>query len=120
MRAVWKFPVPLIGEVEHDIPLGAVLLHVHEQTLMRQNHAVAWFEVDLNERLHVRRTFTVFATGESVADGAVYVGTVHVGWTVWHLYELAPTAPQEPENESLVENAGTKALGSHTDGMGAI
>lgn len=36
------------------------------------------------------RTFHVYATGEPI-DLPVYryVGTVHVGWTVWHVYESA-------------------------------
>jgi len=82
-RRVYKYPLLLAaGPQQVEMPIVATVLHVHEQN----DRPVLWAEVNTSARL-TTRTFAVFATGEDVPVGWRYVGTVHVGWTTWHVFE---------------------------------
>ena len=84
MRAVWKYPLPLIEGAFHvyDIPDGIVRL-VGEQSCT----IMMWVEVD-PEAPPTRRTFQIVGTGHpEIDEGFVYLGTVQIGMFVWHVYE---------------------------------
>lgn len=81
-RRVFKYPLQLTsGPQEVKMP-PSFILHVHEQN----GAPCLWAEVDPSADPDAR-TFYVVATGEDVPPGGNYVGTVHIGWTVWHIYD---------------------------------
>ena len=84
MTVVWKFPLNLEpGPQKWTMPVGATIVHVQAQ----DERPTMWATVDPGQRRECR-TFHVFATGQEVAlPFHRYVGTVHVGWTVWHIFE---------------------------------
>lgn len=87
-RRVWKFPLALrSGEQFVDVPAGASIVHLHSQVVGGGHRPVMWAEVDDSAPTTVR-TFYVVATGESIPfEARQYLGTVHIDWTVWHVYE---------------------------------
>lgn len=90
MRAVWKFPVPLkAGDRDIAIPTGAKFLTF----AILDCGPAAWFEVDPDAGLEVRR-FRIFGTGHEIGEEYDYLGTgLQPGKEltyVWHLYELSP------------------------------
>jgi hypothetical protein len=84
VRAVWKFPLALNPVAQLvSMPIGSRVIHVHEQN----GRPALWAEVHPDQPSD-SRLFRVFATGERIDDPAYcYVGTVHIDWTVWHVYE---------------------------------
>jgi hypothetical protein len=82
---VWKFPLELHTVAQNlTMPYGATILHVHAQ----DDRPVMWAEVNVASP-GVTRTFFVVPTGMAdVPMGSHYVGTVHIEWTVWHIYEV--------------------------------
>jgi hypothetical protein len=85
---VYKYPLDLrSGPQIIAMPYGAKIVHVHDQVLGGEPHPVMWAEVSTTAPL-VSRQFFVLATGhDDVPMGATYIGTIHVEWTVWHIYE---------------------------------
>ena len=88
MRAVWKFPLSLSsGPQNVTLPEGATIVHAHAQTIGGSPKPVMWAEVNPDAGTS-ERTFHVVATGEEFSvPFHRYVGTVHIDWTVWHVYE---------------------------------
>lgn len=82
-RVVYKYPLELkIGRQVLAMPADARILHVQEQ----HERPTMWAEV--SPGAVGRRTFAIFATGEPIDDAFTeYIGTVHIAWTVWHIYE---------------------------------
>lgn len=83
-RTIWKFTIapscPIL------MPVGAKMLHVHEQN----DNICLWAEVDAAETATEFRTFWVYGAGHSLPDDpGVYIGTVHlhVSSLVFHVYE---------------------------------
>ena len=83
-RRVYKYPLQLhSGPQVVTMPHGAQIVHVHEQ----DDRPVLWAEVNTTGPAH-DRIYWVFATGEDIPIRVKrHVGTIHVGWTVWHVYE---------------------------------
>lgn len=82
-RRVYKYSLQLgLGSQQVEMPHGANIVHVHAQN----ERPVLWAEVNTSAPV-VRRTFTVVSTGQDVPVGWAYIGTVHIGWKVWHVYE---------------------------------
>lgn len=92
MKTIWKFPLPPEAWEPSGakvlIPLHGRIRHVHSQD--RGPDMVAdiclWVEVDPTASKHDRKFWIVPTGGEIPRDGE-YVGTAHVSWTVWHVYE---------------------------------
>ena len=88
MKVVHKYQLRLVGGPQVvQMPADAHIVHVHEQ----DERPTLWAYVDI-DRLPVTRVFSIFATGQPIEIPVhSYVGTIHVGWTVWHVYEdVAP------------------------------
>lgn len=83
MQQIWKFPLE-IGANIIPMPVGARIVHAH----MQNGVACLWALVDPSEP-KVARSFHVAGTGWDV-DGQrmQYVGTVHGGAFVWHIFEV--------------------------------
>ena len=65
------------------LPVGARILTVHEQN----DEVVIWALVDPKAPLETRR-FNIHPTGYSEVSGLeTYIGTVHIGSFVWHVFE---------------------------------
>lgn len=84
MKRVLKWPVDLRGETEVRWPKGSRVVHVAAQndvpTLWTESPEVAEQELVV---------FACAATGfTTIRDTDTYVGTVHIDWTVWHVYEV--------------------------------
>lgn len=91
--AVWKFCLSLKRQLQLvDMPVGAKVVHVHEQRHESWSWVCMWAEVDPNAP-PVTRMFGIFATGQPI-DFPVfrYIGTAHIDWTVWHVYEAVQDA----------------------------
>lgn len=87
---VYKYPLRISSAPQTlNLPRGAKVVHVHSQEVGGEARACLWLEVNTTAPA-VHRTFAVYATGEDidVQYQARHVGTVHVDWTVWHVYEL--------------------------------
>lgn len=83
MVRVYKYSLALTSRAQEvHMPAGATVVHVHNQA----DQPALWAVVDPSAEVEVR-VFAVFATGEDVSEGWSYVGTVHVSWTVWHVFE---------------------------------
>lgn len=80
--------VERVGDVQVatiTMPVGARVLHVHEQA----GFPTLWAQCDPDAPTEHRR-FAVIPTGfDEVPDGAVFIGTAHVVGNVWHVFELA-------------------------------
>jgi hypothetical protein len=93
MKTIWKFGL-LEERCPIRLPVGAFVLHVHEQ----HGRPCLWAQVDPS---HAResRTFLVIGTGhEMPPDAENYIGSVHLegGTFVFHVWEAA--RPRLSEN----------------------
>jgi hypothetical protein len=94
-RAIWKFTLdPLRTSVR--MPQGARLLHAHEQ----HGEVCVWAECDPSAPVVARRIQAVTTGGRVTVrtgdvswdpNGCEYVGTVHVGSLVFHIYDGGET-----------------------------
>jgi hypothetical protein len=79
---VWKFKVPLPGEDPWvEMPKGSRLLHVAVQEGTPYLWALVWPQQPIR-----RRNIAVYATGQEIDGWPDYLGTFHIGWTVWHVF----------------------------------
>lgn len=86
-RRVYKYPLELrSGWQTVDIPYGANIVHIHAQVIAGRDRPTIWAEVNTTAPM-VQRTLGVFATGEDIPTGSRHLGTIHIDWTVWHVYE---------------------------------
>lgn len=82
VKEVWKFRMAHLSEA-FDIPVGAMLLHVHEQ----DGEPCVWMAVDPSAKKE-RRTFLIVGTGHQFSARYLYLGTAHCGGFVWHVFEV--------------------------------
>ena len=67
------------------LPTGAKAIH----TALQDSLVTVWVECDPVAE-GAERTFTVCSTGGELPQPAEYIGTVHGGGFVWHVYEITP------------------------------
>lgn len=79
---VWKYRM-LRQQEAFGIPVGAILLHVHEQ----DGIPCVWMRVDPSANVE-QRTFLVVGTGHQFSARYLYLGTAHCGSLVWHVFEV--------------------------------
>lgn len=81
---ILKYALELVtGWQDVKMPHGARIIHVHEQ----HGLPTMWVEADPSVQ-GVIRTFMIIPTGHAaIPADSKYVGTVHIDWTVWHVYE---------------------------------
>ena len=90
-RRVFKYPIDPEAAlnpsgVKISMPVGAEIVHVNAQN----GQATMWAEVpDLDHDVSYNRIFHMVPTGGQIPGSwhALYLGTVHIDWTVWHIYE---------------------------------
>lgn len=87
-RRIWKYPLELRGGPQAvSMPHGAEIVHVHAQVLGGSPRPVLWAEVNDSGPTQ-ERSFYVVATGEEIPfEARHHLGTIHIEWTVWHVYE---------------------------------
>jgi hypothetical protein len=88
VKTVFKYPLTA-GTVVQTIkmPGEARIVHVHNQG----GYPTLWAEVPVEAHpVYEDRTFRVYGTGWDIDDDQqqTYVGTVHDGGFVWHIYEV--------------------------------
>jgi hypothetical protein len=81
MRTVYKYPLKVSEHI--PIPKGGKILSVAEQN----GEIFLWVEVDTTQEVE-GRFFIVYGTGWMIDEESIYVGTVHSGLLVWHIYEV--------------------------------
>jgi hypothetical protein len=84
-RTIWKFTLAPGRAAGVSMPIGAKILHVHEQA----GDICLWAEVD-SKASNEWRKITIYGTGhEMPADPGTYIGSVHLanGRFVFHVYE---------------------------------
>ena len=83
-KAIWKFPLSVLGESMIEMPKGAAVLTVQAQ----RNEPMIWAEVDPNAQ-NIKRRFVSYGTGHGYdGDGLSYVGTYQIngGEFVFHVF----------------------------------
>ncbi|NUS55603.1 MAG: hypothetical protein HOV66_12210 [Streptomycetaceae bacterium] len=93
MRTVHKYAVPVSDDPR--LLRAERVVHVGPSEPGETDIRV-WAEVELDstgEAVSPLRAFRIYGTGHSIPPGAVHVGTVPVGWFVWHLYDVT-NAPE--------------------------
>lgn len=86
MTTVWKYQHDLLDGGDFatfEMPEGAEVRHVG----MQDGLVTLWAEVDA-AAWSTPRTFVIGGTGHQIPEGARYVGTVHDGPFVWHIFEV--------------------------------
>jgi hypothetical protein len=87
MNTIWKFQISAWGPTTHvNVPRGARLIRFAMQGAV----PTVWAIVDPKAE-QVSRTFHIVGTGQSVPDGANYVGSTEDGSFIWHLFEKPET-----------------------------
>ena len=84
-QMVYKYPLELTDTQQIEMPDGARLLSVKNQ----QGTLCLWALVDPHAPM-VKRTIYVLGTGHTRNDevsAELFVGTVLMGWLVWHVFE---------------------------------
>lgn len=84
MTEVWKYKLEIVGRVQTlEVPVYSIVRHVHEQ----KGNLVVWIEIDKYQTTRQLLSFIVVGTGHSILpDFQVYIGTVHIGMFVWHVF----------------------------------
>lgn len=85
-KTIWKYELEPSTTLE--MPVGAKILHVHEQN----DVMCLWALVDTEAPLEVR-TFSVYGTGHPMHNHPMeYIGTAHLsgGSLVLHVFEDGP------------------------------
>ena len=87
-KQVWKFPLGVGHKHVIQMPEGAKFIHAHVAAATPTLWAIVDTEAPLQDH-----TFLMFETGHDLAELGEYrfneyVGTVHVGWYVWHIFEV--------------------------------
>jgi len=85
MRAIWKFPLEVVGAQVVRMPLIAVVLCVQ----MQSGVPCLWAICDTTSNEKASRVFRIFGTGHEIGDYAAdkYVGTFQTGGFVFHVFE---------------------------------
>ena len=86
MRKVFKYVIEVNDEVqEHPIPRTATEHYVGLNPADESQLAI-WFVVDPDHKT-MDRKFFVRGTGHPIPDAAIYMGSVHSGMFIWHIFE---------------------------------
>lgn len=86
MRTIYKYRIVPDDAHTLRLPIGAEFLSIQEQHGSPQ----AWFLIDPDEKVSVKRFFRVYGTGHDMPDDpGKYLGTfqLHGGSLVFHLFE---------------------------------
>lgn len=84
MKVIHKYPLYAPDNVI-EMPFDAEVLHVHAQN----GEAMLWVMHDTDSELTENRRFIWIGTGKTFeVYGGSYVGTVHLDWFVWHVWEV--------------------------------
>jgi hypothetical protein len=94
MRTVWKQELKLTAERQDFTMRGfEKVVYVAEQ----RGVITLWFLADPESAYHDQRAFQIFGTGDTaVPDKAEHLGSVQMGWYVWHVFEV-PIPEEEHE-----------------------
>lgn len=92
-ETVFKFPLPNPGSDRPWVAMqrGAEPLHVAAQ----DGIGYLWCRVEPAEPM-VRRYVGVYGTGWPIDGRPLYLGTLHIDWTVWHVF-FGDEAPLEDD-----------------------
>jgi len=87
MKTIWKYTIPIYDYSEIVVKRNAIPLHVYqEQASISGDYFInVWMLVDEDET-DAAYSFFVIGTRHPVLGGANYIGTVHVGRFVWHVF----------------------------------
>ena len=88
-RRVWKYTLEFHTPSVFDMPEDAEIVHVNEQN----GFPTMWVLVD-DCAPTMERIFFICGTGDAIRRDAKYVGSVHDGEYVWHIFEI-------PEPETM-------------------
>lgn len=81
-RKIYKYRVPVTPDCFFlSLPHGKIL-----RVAPQDGEPTMWVELQPSWPPE-NRTFQWFPTGASLPDSVEHVGTLSMGWTVWHLYE---------------------------------
>lgn len=80
MKKIFKYRIE-IGQNWIDVPEGGTPMHV----AFKDDGLYVWILVEDNPPS--KMCINVYATGQEFDDfGQWYLGTVHMDWTVWHVW----------------------------------
>jgi hypothetical protein len=90
MRAIWKFPLPLVEQPAVQMPAGARILSVGAHGEGIDESLVVWADIPDTGAKKEIRYFFVLGTGNSVdwqLEESTFIGTVQMGSYVWHVWD---------------------------------
>lgn len=88
-QTIWKVSFRLCAEIHLEMPKGAKLLHVNPPFDPLDGDISIWMLV-YPDQPKVRRRLRIYGTGHSTElteQVENYVGTVHLGMFVWHVFD---------------------------------
>lgn len=90
-RRVLRYQLSGLGKHTVTMPVGAEIVHVATQGYRPTMWAEVpdWEARGIENPNSIPRVFHVVNTGEEIEANwhAIYVGTVHIEWSAWHIYE---------------------------------
>jgi len=91
-KAVWKYPLEAVDEMQISMPANAVVLHVGTQ--MKRQPCMWVLVSPTSER--VTRIFRIYGTGHTIPENpGSYMGSflLEEGVLVFHVFEAAAEPP---------------------------
>lgn len=84
-KAIFKYPLRLIGEQIIELPQYAKILSVGKQ----DQQIYLWALINKEATLNEMRDIEIYGTGDPVenAEGLDFIDTCIVGAFVWHIFE---------------------------------
>lgn len=90
IETIWKFELEVEDQPSIEMPVGARVLSVGTQGVMENRKLLIWAYIPDSSAAKETRHFFVLGTGNpipwSLAE-SVFVGTVQMGTTVWHVWD---------------------------------
>ena len=91
MKRIFKYSIPLQGEFDKDLPIGAEILSFQSQNDL----PYIWVIIDEDADVEKRR-FRIYGTGHPIERtvnediSLHFIGTIQIlaGGLVWHLFEV--------------------------------
>lgn len=96
-RVIHKHALRWASEVQDiQTPIGSRVVHV----AIQNDVPTVWVEREVGGYadnhpgvIHIQMTATGQEFERTSNDSAIYLTTVHQGWTVWHFYQMKDGAP---------------------------
>lgn len=88
MKTIYKYKIPITDTFSLQLPVDAEILCF--QIDIKTGTPTIWVKL-IPETEYEQRNFALVGTGNPIEfEDGNYIGTVQLGYFVWHLFELIP------------------------------